>query len=573
MNDPLDDFTQNQLFDHNDGAGGDEPADYEGIDLSETENDEEQMVERSILGVGDVEEKFVFQVNEQWSEPFPARHIKARLEAGLLPETTLVKRVAPLGETEEPVLITQMPDFKVTERSAMVSRDDVGTAREITGLLKEASDAMAEWSDASAWSSEGSSGLKNVDKLLKTAEMFSKLSVGLGLLGAGLGIIEAITGDDDTSKILNAIKDLDVKLDSLQTLMLAQLEKLKQIIDDNHARTQIRPYLNKLSTIRDVVLHYQEVAQDPSRKEDAIKDRVLEYKRSEVFESVQGIFAQSTGAQQANNIFRTAYQASYGDMKMITDLGSSLHSLCVFGLIADNLIGTLEAKRSNQGNKAEALNTAKNAADLYQPLIDSVLKAWRTESNNCRYNVKANMVRMMETDIMPKLPSSDHGKAAIRIRDTLRGKWFWLDWLAIVYNPIYSLSNHGYKGWGTKSWFRRQISGGQANIIVKYVDELRAPEGRSSSTRYSYRTIDWGKSLAKGYPFWGGDPVYVTAYINAEDKDWEDVRDMFKELSGQHRSPGLIWACRRYQGAYYACNNIARLKWVNGSHFTICIYR
>ena len=520
------------------------------------------------------EDWYVYKTGENWSSPFPMSFLAARAAAGVLDSKTYIKKLdennLPCGK-QKTIKEVVPPELLESPRTARTVGGASNTLKSISGHAKTAADSLKTFADTI--DGKDLKSLANVKNLLKVSKGLSRLSAGLGMLGAVLGVISLLTGEEsDTDKILNAIDKLDKKIDSLQTAMLDQFDKLKNIVEVESAKTQLRPHLNVLRSVKDLVLAYQKAAKDPTQRQIAV-DRLLDFDRKDVQMSVEAIFSQCTGRDQATNILEATYNKTFGSMLAVTDIGASLYSFACFGYIADSLIGTLERTRDGGENAEAARQEGIFAKNLYNPMIEGIYAAWESFSNRCENEFEANMISKVQTEIFPRMNASLHEASVKDVRNKLRDQWFWKDWCAIIYDNVSGLNNHGFKGWGVKSWFRQTVSNGQVNMMVKWVDKTVAASGKNQwNTHGTIKVInpayDWFDSVGLD-----DDPAWINKTVTTQDLDWKNVETAFNRMNSQISHPGMVWMCRRGKGVYYASTNANRRTWKNGKYFTICIFK
>lgn len=352
-------------------------------------------------------------------------------------------------------------------------------AKDVTAMMKQASDVLQQWAESDPL---GEKKLKALDDLLRVSKSLSKLSMGLGLLGAGLGLLSIFMEQkSDTDRILEAVGELSAKVDRLKQAMLEQFDNLRAHVELAAAKSQITQALDTLTALKALIDIYKDERKPQSEREDALT-RLKEFRRKDVETSVVSIAAGATGASGHISVLATAYDATYGDLRVITQLGRALYGYLVFGLSADALLSSIafDAEGKSEEAKLDALEAAaRTSADYYRPLLDEAHKAWADADARCRSQFDSNWVRHAEARLFPRLPSSDHDAAAKSLVKQLAERWFWRDWLAIVYDPVGGWENHGTS---MPNWFHRDLASGQANLIVAQCDRERPARGGSVDT-------------------------------------------------------------------------------------------
>lgn len=566
--------TPRALFDediiHNDEPTGEE---YEGRSLPEPEVPKGGS--RSIGGntitpvPGKNEDWYAYKKEKEWSQPLPISILAARLASGTMDKKVKVKKVDkeayPMGKQRSlgELIKSKKPEIPA---ALLTSRGGLGDATStVKGFAENsgaAADALKTFADSFT---QNSKNIKTLNKLLSASKGLSRLSSGLGMLGAALGIISILSGEEsDTDKILNAISKLDSKLDTLQSVMIGQFDKLAHVAEVNAAKTQLRPHINSLKTLQDLVAVYNRSAKNSAQREIAT-DRLLEYRHRDILEAVEAIYSQCTGSFTATNIFDATYNRTYGDISAITNLGASLYAFACFANIADSLLSMLKRSREGSHNLQTANEVNTFNKNLYSPMLTGIHAAWENAHQRCIDNFESNMVKQMQADVFPRTNASDHKGAVNNFRNILKDKWFWKDWIVIVYDPIGGFNNHGLNGWGVKSWFRQNMKGGQANIVIKHVDKTVSPGTANQNTKFTHRWVDNGTFI------WD-KPKNRSKDYQIEDFNWSDVRHAFDKLNPRNSYPGLIWMCKRYKGVWMASTNSRRLTWKNGKRFTICVF-
>lgn len=470
------------------------------------------------------------------------------------------------GKGSDEVMEAITMDLHHMELKEEISDIDLGPIASIQSLsvdkevviidrLRYAADAFDKWENAEkAW--RGSKQLKTFSKFISTSKTFAKASAGLGILGSGLVVVSvfaSIGQESDTEKILNAIGELDKKLDYLESRMAAHFINLSNENRVNAAKTDISGYINTLGTLQALVRTYKEAALDTNRKKDAA-ERLLDFNRGQVLSAVKGIANNVYGGSFfATSIIEATYDLTYGDVNAVTEVGSALLAYAKFGLIADTLIGTLELERDGKLKKKDGtvdetklLAAAKNVEELYQSEILHIFDKWNEFHNRCISKLPDNVDRKMREKIMPSISANDHEKAVNILVRELGSQWFWMDWLSIVYDPITGGTKHALYGWGIKYYFRQQIAGGKANIVIKWVDKNSPPKG-----------ANWPTTINK------------TKLENASVRFLSKIHE---DLNKQIVYPGLFWVCRREKGVRAQWTNSKRMTWINGRvTIAICI--
>jgi hypothetical protein len=498
-------------------------------------------------------------------------------EGELLPEPEelrIQKAFAAEIEHEEGTVVLHTLTRIESPGSGQIKTRDIGKAQEVTEDIVSAAGAMEDWANAAV---NFLSNKKNIANVLKLAQGLAALSGPLGVLSAGLGIVSLFT-ESDTDKILGAIGQLSDKVDNLQNVMLQQFEKLENLVEYNTAKIQIDEEMEELSALLAIISKYQEAVKKGKAGEN---DRIayandIIHNQTDIYGNVLAIRDQARGNATKVNIFRAAYQESYGDLNAITALGNRLFSICVLGFSAYSLKKSLQREKDGTATVEHLKEDGRRAAELFQPLITDVRDQWNLWSNKCTEEIASNIRTEMNAAILPNLDVSSQVSAAGVLVKKLMEKWFWQDFVVLVYDPVAGLDNHGYRGWNVASWFRQSVKNGkQINLIVKWVPKEYSAEGSTWNTAYQRWELDWdliNRDWWKYFVLREPPPTKrVTRY--AENDDWSNVLTMFDSMNTKPSYPGLVWACRVNKNAALAASGPNRVLWKSGSHFTVCFYR
>ena len=501
-------------------------------------------------------DKYSFKTEQGWSEPIPEPLLVFKREEGLLDADTEVRLAALDGE--ESAEVRSLSDLTATLDDFTVQSFNVATSREIMDEIQSGADALEKYTTAAQ---QWKTGEKTLEKLAKATRYLTTASTGLGVFGAGLGVVQAILGEEqDTDRILNAIEEVGEQVSSLQTFMNQKLEYVIGQVEVNHARTQLRPHVDMLETIRENY-HLYTKNLDNAAQRSIYEDRLLEFKRSDIHTCVKSIYKHF---YEPLGILQATKKATFGDYDQIWNQGQTIYDLIVFASMADALISRLlEERKGGQRREltAEEIHElGKSNREIYHPYIAMAPSLWILVLNECRVHYFLNMIQKMELEILPRLSANAKKSAAATIRQALKEQWPWLDWCAIVYDPVGGFENHAWKGWLAKSWFRRSVVGGRVNVIVKCVDSKSTPSGSSTKTQPQ----DYDKFDLYLHP---------NGRIEAEDYSWDDMRDCLAAISPSISSPGMVFACRRYKDVWVSYNNPRRIKVVTGEYSTMVVYR
>jgi|GEM_PF-3235584 len=498
-------------------------------------------------------------------------------EGDLLPEPEelrIQKAFAAEIEQEEGAVIIHTLTRIESPGSGQIKTRGIGKANEVTEAVASAAGAMEDWANAAA---NFLSNKKNIANVLKLAQGLASLAGPLGILSTGLGVASLFT-ESDTDKILGAIGELSDKVDNLQNVMLQQFEKLENLVDYNTAKIQIDEEMEELSALLAIISKYREAVM---KGKDGESDRIayandILNNQTDIYGNVLAIRDQARGNATKVNIFRAAYNESYGDLNAITALGNRLFSMCVLGFSAYSLKKSLQRERNGTATIEHLNDDGRRAAELFQPLITDVRNQWNLWSDKCTSEMERNIRAEMNAVVLPNLDASSHRSAAGVLLSKLMTKWFWQDFVVLVYDPVGGLENHGYRGWNLASWFRQSVKNGkQINLIIKWVPKEYSALGSTWNTAYQRLEWDWDLINRNWWEYYilrqPAPTKTVTRY--AENEDWSNLLTMFDTMDTKPSYPGLVWACRRYKNAATVYSGVNRMLWKNGSQFTVCFYR
>ena len=325
----------------------------------------------------------------------------------------------------------------------------------------------------------------------------------MGLLGAGLGIASSLLSigvESADTKILNALSDLEKKIDSFEKNMTAMFKRLESKIEFNDARNQINDKIVSLDGIKRVWEAYlKAVADGDAGQTKALEDRLAAYDPTEIHESVVGIYHSlvHTDNPASINLFNALYDITYGDMNAIINAGMTLMSYATFGAQIDAFVSILKYKRSGEHADEDLANRAKTQAEisvnLYRELIDGMLHSMAKYKDKCVREMVEN-IKFKTVQIAMSLPARD-SKELYHLRGRLDGElshqWFWNRFHILLYDPVEGSENH-YMGGYDYHFFKheRTLFGNTLNIVVKWADNNRKPvELRSWTGRIPRNSI------------------------------------------------------------------------------------
>lgn len=543
-------------------------SDHEGIILESPQSTAAPLAAELGLSTQEANEDwYQYRTKSDWSAPVPLSFIVRGFNAGLLPAEIKVRKSEVDREGAQEL-------HTLSELATLDTGQPIGAAATISGVspsrivadLEKTSRAFNDWHKYVNDLSKSADGLYYggiggaINGFLSSTKIFAKLSIGFGLIGAGLGFVSLFAGGKDANeKILDAVEKLEGRVDQLERSMNAQFEQLKNELEWNAARIQIVNYLNPLNALRPLVSRYQEAVKvGNSTTIRDMEDRLLEYDRRVVWDSIIGIYSQVHGKDLHLNILEALYKSSYGHLSSLVQVGSSLLSYCVFGLMADAMIRRLQLIREAQDQGREVdeslmMEAASGADKLYLPINEDVSSEGARWSSQCVSEAKENIKLRMDNVILRNLHHGDHKGGAGFIRKSLHNYWPWFDWFVVVYDPVAGFDNHAWRGWDSHGWLRHHLaSGGDINVVIKWVDRGTPVTNRSTTST----DLPDGKGRFEDFPSVFSMPIDV----------------FFQFWKPPLTYPAMFWACRRYKGVFASCDNQARLFWRNGKSYTVAVY-
>ncbi len=455
-------------------------------------------------------------------------------------------------------------------------------ASDVAGQMKRAADSVIKWA---AEDKAGQEILERFDKLLGTTKALSKLSMGLGLLGAGLGLIGMFSGGkSDTDRILGAIKDLSTKVDSLKKLMVDQFESLKAHGSKLAATTQISDALDNLKTIQGLAKIYENAlnAQPVVQADvDAAAEALIGFDRGVIKKNAMALAGAATGDGHTPLITST-YALTQGDVTAVFNVGAGLYSSALYAVVADGLVYSLQLNASSKSDeeKIQLLEAEQRlSAKYYEPLLEKIQKAWDDLYWRSRRDWQMNLPLWLFTQVFHTLSSSDHAGTAKQLVEKVSERIFWMDWAAVVYDPVAGWGNHVSS---IRLYKATPLMGGLANIALADADKHAPAVGGRLSTHVSLANgpsiltyqdpVEPGRNHSSSSSYEG--PAELAIWKADENQDEQkyitDTRVLHASLSKQG---GNAWVGKTGSHVGFATTNPDRAKMVSGSYFDVFLWQ
>lgn len=397
--------------------------------------------------------------------------------------------------------------------------------------------------------------LDTIANLMAVSKYLGKFSAILGSVGVVFGVISIFFKEEsDTEKILKAIEKVSGKIDNLQKVMIDQFMHLEHVVELTAAKTQISPHLNLLKTLRHLIEAYEESSDDPGQRK-LNRDRLLKYTSRDIELAVEGIHSQCLGENLANNIFEASYDKTYGNIRFITELGVTLYSIASYAVFMDSYIWKIRNQKDGDEDIKEATTQADNSDVIFLPLVQGIYAAWEEWYKKCVVNIDANAKLKLEAEGFPKhCNAGDHGSSVKGIHRLLDDQWPMIDWNVIVYDPVSGYQNHSYLG-PAMSWFRKQVPGGQVNIVISSVDK-KEPEPFNSASQI--------------FRMFALRPDTLGAF-GIQNRNWGNLEraiELFKEWF-HNNSPKMVWIAKPNCNPALAVSNEKRIAYIKGEDYHV----
>ncbi len=358
--------------------------------------------------------------------------------------------------------------------------------------------------------------------MAKAAEGLAKLGSSLSMVGAGIGVglgVLEMFGviESDAEKLDKALKEISGKIDRLDEqmngrfdILETKLELMGKKIEAEIAKTQVRPYINKLETLQEIVeLYYKHLAaKDPDYGLiDDDESQLAKYNPTDIMEAVNGIHGSVLGTKFATNLIAAEYESFYGDMSRLAETTYLLTRISSQAEHNYVLVKTLHLKRGNEDDLVKAVPSAKDrvlrnpnhpyfatplnyadtapfitkANEIFGPKLQDISKALDMYTAKAilerqakammfledRIGGKANATRKRQADpgawggegqrsvsgLFKKIPEkTDFASKYGPLVDELKSKYL-CDWLVMAYHPIQRVSQGEFSGFANFNTF------------------------------------------------------------------------------------------------------------------------
>lgn len=369
----------------------------------------------------------------------------------------------------------------VMTTAAVSPSEGVDTAQKLADSLKSGADAMDSWAktaeslaEAGGKTTKAFSDLSTIDRALVGATMFARASTALGIAGAALGIASSVLsmlGPDPQAQMMKLLTRLLDSQEAFRKQMVARFEDLKSFVEVNTAKAQINDYINTLDSVQKLLADY--AAASEAGDQDRLRDLEGRFPpRDKIFAAVNGIYRSCVEPPNSPtvNILRSTCNHTFGNLSLISQIGSSLLTYMGVGATADALVSQFEwRKTNNREPDANALDAiSKNIASLYGSLSDSVTEELEHWSSACRANADANITNHLVSQVLPNTLLGDYNAAAHFIVQLLKVNHPWYDFASIVCEPRRGFDHIAFRAaTGFSSLLSHVGPGGEkANILV-----------------------------------------------------------------------------------------------------------
>jgi len=278
----------------------------------------------------------------------------------------------------------------------------------------------------------GITAVMDSGKFSQFAGKLSKFAPFLGAFGSMVSIVN-LFGDsaaeqqlENVIQVLNAgFNRMEYRFDRIEDM----LDDLERTIMEEHFWTRLTPRLEELNNVKQRVENYFAVS-DPAvravRKQDLDIDQY-----NKVFDAIHAIADTFDGANSALDLCETVSEYSSIDRRVVLNVAMDLYSRMIRGA-ADLVLISKVLGRADQSTTESDMATLLERIGGDIGTCDSNIEstAWLGQWIDDAYDVLGDTAKNKENEL------------ADNFYNTLSAKYYWRDWLVVVYPEMKGSDNH-----------------------------------------------------------------------------------------------------------------------------------
>ncbi|AZZ98838.1 hypothetical protein [Pseudoalteromonas sp. R3] len=474
---------------------------------------------------------------------------------------------------------------------AMTTNGVTTTAKDIAEGTVKVVKAIDKFNNTISIGKDGAD-LNKVIKVL-TDSSISKLSASFGVLGATLSFISLFSSSKSSEEIIiDMLGDLELKIDSLQSLMLERFEHLEAVIERVGANVTLSNAFTNIDSVANSVDVFLKATSHSVRK--ASLEKLKQYQGKDLRAAVEHISQTLSDRVVTNNVYHANLKASYGNAVIIQEVGRRLNYYLIranlmenfidcVGLIDDEVLLSIEVPDGGnpldfvpQEHLEKMRGKIESNALFHSKHIQRHEQAWLRALELCKQDCSKYIDLYMTNRVFPTLDAKNHKASVQKVIDELSANWGWLDHFAVVYDDVSGSSKHAMSGLSTQhhAYSRQPVSKGKINAVIAWMDKEKPALGAQLNSKVSHKykvKVGGGPSPFGGRP---GKMVKKTYGGDAEKfSQWSDLKDVLNDLTDNPpNSQRFIWVSKKKQGVSRAQTNNQRLLWLNGKYLDFAAF-
>jgi hypothetical protein len=354
----------------------------------------------------------------------------------------------------------------------------IKTVKEAVDKAKYAVDSTQEYINKAKDITKAGGTLSSIQSLAGKLDKIGQASFVLGAISAGMELAIFMSGEPTIQeKMMSMLENLSSQIEELKSRMDAQFERLMKYSDYKTLNDNRRDYSGALDACFLKMKNYNNFLKEhPNPDPDDLnfkmrKDDLLKCNTGDIFINVQKLSNLITGDKTIKGIFDVTIDYSYGDIRLVMDIGNSMLSHSIAAMQLDALIHSIVYEKDVKeiGKEAFAIINSDVIGEQYQPLIKNITDGFRKAIDDCTYNtniINTRAKKYCEMDIFPVLKQGDLDFSACYLGEKLSEQWPWYSWAVITYEDSqfasYAGSSFGYDD--------QKVSDGKLCIVVSKID-------------------------------------------------------------------------------------------------------